>query len=157
MDRYFKMAGFVACQSRQVQVASGQPRSRHQPGREARARLGIRRQPLVAGIGCQDTLRPSDGTQWTWGRNAQVYTKFQNPALEVTPTRVGTNSDWAFVPACGQGRCQGLTKKDGFKFANHLGFKVRPPDAGPVMRQTPWRLTHVEADGPPQEPRTQGV
>jgi hypothetical protein len=35
------------------------------------------------------------------------------------------------------------------KLANRLGFKVRPPDAGPVIRQRPWRLPHVEADAPP--------
>jgi alpha-tubulin suppressor-like RCC1 family protein len=55
----------------------------------------------------------ADGTLWTWGRNAHVYTESQNPALDATPTRVGTNSDWGSVPACGLGWCQGLTKKDG--------------------------------------------
>ena len=35
------------------------------------------------------------------------------------------------------------------EFANRLGFNVRPPDAAPVIHQTPWRLPHVEADAPP--------
>jgi len=55
----------------------------------------------------------SDGTLWTWGRNAHVYTDSQNPALDATPMRVGTNSDWASIPACGLWWRQGLTKKDG--------------------------------------------
>jgi alpha-tubulin suppressor-like RCC1 family protein len=174
----------------------------------------------------------SDGTLWAWGRHAHVYTGVSDQALDATPTRVGTNSDWASIPACGMWWCQGLTKKDGslwlmdasdfdlnrphgpekavrFKrielqkdivayvggaahitapgghlpigvaltrdgevwtwgmvlgdprslgnrligraveFANRLGFKVRPPDAAPVIHQTPWRLPHVEADALP--------
>jgi alpha-tubulin suppressor-like RCC1 family protein len=55
----------------------------------------------------------SDGTLWTWGRHAHHYTDSQNPALDATPTRVGTNSDWRSIPACGLWLCQGLTKKDG--------------------------------------------
>jgi len=55
----------------------------------------------------------ADGTLWTWGREAHVYTESQNPALDTTLTRVGTNSDWVSIPACGLWWCQGLTKKDG--------------------------------------------
>jgi alpha-tubulin suppressor-like RCC1 family protein len=55
----------------------------------------------------------SDGTLWTWGRNAHVYTETHDPALDPTPTRVGTNSDWASISACGLWWCQGLVKKDG--------------------------------------------
>ncbi|MCX6928174.1 MAG: hypothetical protein NT154_33935, partial [Verrucomicrobia bacterium] len=51
----------------------------------------------------------SDGTLWTWGRHAHHYTDSQNPALDATPTRVGTNCDWQSVPACGLWLCQGLT------------------------------------------------
>jgi hypothetical protein len=174
----------------------------------------------------------ADGTLWTWGRNAHVYTESQNPALDATPTRVGTNSDWASIPACGVGWCQGLTKKDGslwlmdasdfdvnlrrgppravrfgrvdlrkdvvaytagvahisapgghlpigvaltrdgevwtwgmmlgdprgpgnqlayraYQLANRLGYRGYPPDAPPIVRQTPWRLPQVEADAPP--------
>jgi alpha-tubulin suppressor-like RCC1 family protein len=55
----------------------------------------------------------SDGTLWAWGRYAHVYTGVSDQALDATPTRVGTNSDWASIPACGTWWCQGLTKKDG--------------------------------------------
>jgi alpha-tubulin suppressor-like RCC1 family protein len=171
----------------------------------------------------------SDGTLWSWGRNAHVYTGAQDQTLDATPTRVGTNSDWQSISACGLWWCQGLTKKDGsrwfmdasdsqpngprspykpvqfrrvelqkdvvvyiagaahaaapgvhapigvaltrngevwtwglmlgdprslgdrllfqaIKLANHLGYKGRPGDAKPVMRQTPWRLPHLELD-----------
>jgi alpha-tubulin suppressor-like RCC1 family protein len=176
----------------------------------------------------------SDGTLWTWGRNAHVYTESRNPALDVTPTRVGTNSDWASISACGLGWCQGLTKKDGslwlmdasdfdvnlrhgpskavrfrqielrkdvvaytagvahitapgghlpigaaltrdgevwtwgmvlgdprslgnrlayraIRLVNRLGYKGRPPDAAPIIRQTPWRLPHLEPDASPNQ------
>lgn len=169
----------------------------------------------------------SDGTLWAWGRNAHVYTGVGDQALDATPTRVGTNSDWRSIPACGLWWCQGLTKKDGslwlmdasdfdvnqphgpskavrfrrvelqkdvvaytagaahitapgghlpigaaltrdgevwtwgmmlgdprslgnrlayraVKLANRLGYKGEPPYASPVMRQTPWRLPHLE-------------
>ena len=169
----------------------------------------------------------ADGTLWTWGRNAHVYSDAQNQTLDTVPTRVGTNSDWASVPACGLGWCQGLTKKDGslwlmdasdfdvnlrhgppravrfgrvdlrkdvvtytagvahisapggnlpigvaltrdgevwtwgmmlgdprglrgrlelsaFRLANRFGYKSYPPDAKPVIRQTPWQLQHLE-------------
>ena len=168
-----------------------------------------------------------DGTLWSWGREAHVYTGAQDLKLDATPTRVGTNSDWASIPACGLWWCQGLTKKDGslwlmdasdfdvnqphgpskavrfrrvelgkdivaytaggahaaaagihdpigvaltrdgevwtwglmlgdprgllsrlelrvIGLANRLGYKGRPPDAGPVIRQTPWLLPHEE-------------
>jgi alpha-tubulin suppressor-like RCC1 family protein len=167
----------------------------------------------------------ADGTLWTWGRNAHVYSDAQNPSLDTVPTRVGTNCDWASIPACGLGWCQGLTKKDGslwlmdasdfdvnlrrgpskavrfrrvelekdvvaymagvahaaapgmhapigvaltrdgevwtwglmlgdprglrsrlelgaFQLASRFGYKGRPPDAAPVVRQAPWRLPH---------------
>jgi alpha-tubulin suppressor-like RCC1 family protein len=167
----------------------------------------------------------ADGTLWTWGRNAHVYSDAQNPSLDTVPTRVGTNCDWASIPACGLGWCQGLTKKDGslwlmdasdfdvnlrrgpskavrfrrvelekdvvaymagvahaaapgmhapigaaltrdgevwtwglvlgdprglrsrlelgaFQLASRFGYKGRPLDAAPVVRQAPWRLPH---------------
>ena len=173
----------------------------------------------------------SDGTLWTWGRNAHAYTDAQDPALDTTPTRVGTNNDWRTIPACGWWWCQGLTKKDGslwlmdasdgepygprppykpvrfrrvelqkdvvaytagaahaaapgvhapigvaltrdgevwtwglmlgdprglgaklrtsaIKLANRFGYKGEPPDAMPVIRQTPWRLPCVEPEAP---------
>jgi len=55
----------------------------------------------------------ADGTLWSWGREAHVYTGAQDLRLDATPARVGTNSDWASIPACGFWWCQGLTKKDG--------------------------------------------
>jgi hypothetical protein len=55
----------------------------------------------------------SDGTLWTWGRNADAYTDTHDPARDTTPTRVGTNSDWRSILACGLWWCQGLIKKDG--------------------------------------------
>jgi alpha-tubulin suppressor-like RCC1 family protein len=74
----------------------------------------------------------ADGTLWTWGRNAHVYTESQNPALDATPTRVGTNSDWASIPACGLWWCQGLTKKDGSLWLMDASdFDVNQPH-GPV-------------------------
>jgi alpha-tubulin suppressor-like RCC1 family protein len=171
----------------------------------------------------------SDGTLWTWGRNAHVYNDAQDPARDTTPTRVGTDSDWRTIPACGGWWCQGLTKKDGSlwlmdasdgetngprppykparfrrvelqkdvvayaagaahaaapgihapigvaltrdgevwtwglrlgdprglvsrlelsatKLAKRFGYKGGPPDARPVIAQTPWQLQHVEAD-----------
>ena len=176
----------------------------------------------------------SDGTLWTWGRHAHVYTESQNPALDATPTRVGTNGDWRSIAACGLRWCQGLTKKDGslwlmdasdfdvnrphgpnkavrfrrvelqkdvvaytagaahitapgghlpigvaltrdgevwtwgmmlgdprslgnglayraVKLANGLGYKGEPPDATPVIRQTPWQLPHAEPDDLPKQ------
>jgi len=169
----------------------------------------------------------SDGTLWSWGRNAHVYTDTHDPALDSRPTRIGTNSDWRSIPACGLWWRQGLTKKDGsfwlmdasdydanrppkhakalrfrrtkfqravvaytagdahgvaigvhgpigvaltrdgevwtwglmlgepptfasilqngaIPLANQLGFKVQPVDPGPVIRQTPWQLQHLE-------------
>lgn len=168
----------------------------------------------------------SDGTLWAWGRNADAYTGMQDQTLNTKPTRVGTNSDWQTIPACGWWWCQGLTKKDGslwlmdasdfdlnrprsahqevrfrrvelqkdvvactagaaaatlyalapigvaltrdgevwtwgvmlgdprslgnrlecraIELANRLGYKGRPPDAKPVIRQTPWQLQHLE-------------
>ena len=55
----------------------------------------------------------SDGTLWAWGRQAHVYTGASDSAQNVTPTRVGTNSDWASLSACAGWWCQGLIKKDG--------------------------------------------
>ena len=55
----------------------------------------------------------SDGTLWAWGRHAEVYTGAPNQTLNTKPMRVGTNTDWAAIPACGGWWCQGLTKKDG--------------------------------------------
>ena len=175
----------------------------------------------------------ADGTLWTWGRNAHVYSDAQDVTLDAIPTRVGTNSDWASIPACGLGWCQGLTKKDGslwlmdasdfdvnlnrgpskalrfkrielekdvvaytagvahisspgghlpigvaltrdgevwtwgmmlgnplglggrllysaIKLVDPRGVQVRLPDSAPVIRQTPWRLPHVEPDVPPK-------
>ena len=66
----------------------------------------------------------SDGTLWTWGRNAHVYTESQNPALDAMPTRVGTNSDWASIPACGLGWCQGSDEEGRFTLAHGcFGFR----------------------------------
>jgi len=169
----------------------------------------------------------ADGTLWTWGRNAHAFTDSQDPTLDTTPTRVGANSDWRGISACGLWRCLGLIKQDGslwlmdasdtlrhgprppykpvpfrrvelqkevvaytagaahaaapgihvpiwvaltrdgevwtwglmlgdprslgsklecgaIRIANHFGYKGKPPDAAPVIRQTPWRLPHVE-------------
>jgi alpha-tubulin suppressor-like RCC1 family protein len=169
----------------------------------------------------------SGGTLWTWGRNAHAYTDAQDPTLDTTPTRVGTNSDWRTIPACGLWWCQGLTKKDGslwlmdasdgepngprppykpvrfrrvelqkdvvayaagsahaaapgvhapigvvltrdgevwtwglmlgdprglaskleyraVQLASRFGYKGEPPNARPVIRQTPWQLQHLE-------------
>jgi len=33
---------------------------------------------------------------------------------------------------------------DAVKLANRFGYRREPPDAGPVIRQTPWRLPHEE-------------
>jgi alpha-tubulin suppressor-like RCC1 family protein len=55
----------------------------------------------------------SDGTLWTWGRNAHVYTGASNQTLNATPKRIGTDSDWQNISACGLWWCQGLIKKDG--------------------------------------------
>jgi len=176
----------------------------------------------------------ADGTLWTWGRNAHIYTDTQNPALDGTPTRVGTDNDWAAIPACGLWWCQGLIKKDGslwlmdasefdvnrphpppravrfrrvelqkdvvaytagaahitapgghlpigaaltrdgevwtwgmmlgdprspgnqlayraVKLANRFGYKGETPYATPIVRQTPWRLPHLEPDVPPKQ------
>ena len=176
----------------------------------------------------------ADGTLWTWGRNAHVYSDAQDITLDAVPTRVGTNSDWASIPACGVGWCQGLTKKDGslwlmdasdfdvnlhrgpskalrfrrielekdvvaftagvahisspgghlpigvaltrdgevwtwgmmlgnplglggrllysaIKLMDPLGVQVRLPAPDPAIRQTPWRLPHVETGIPPKQ------
>ena len=55
----------------------------------------------------------SDGTLWAWGRNAHVFTGVSDQALDATPIRVGTNSDWRTISACGWCWCQGLAKQDG--------------------------------------------
>jgi alpha-tubulin suppressor-like RCC1 family protein len=175
----------------------------------------------------------ADGTLWTWGRNAHVYSAAQDQTLDTIPTRVGTNSDWQSIPACGVWWCQGLTKKDGslwfmdasegqpngprspykavrfkrvelhkdviayvagaahaaapgvhgpigvaltrdgevwtwglmlgdppslgrrllcsaIKLMDPLGAQEHLPAADAVVRQTPWRLPHVEPDVPPK-------
>jgi hypothetical protein len=61
-----------------------------------------------------------DGEVWTWG------------------LMLGTPRSFRYRLAC-----------RAVKLANGLGFKGRPPDPAPVIRQTPWRLPHVEADAPP--------
>jgi hypothetical protein len=174
----------------------------------------------------------ADGTLWTLGRNAHVYTDTHDPALDSRPTRIGTNSDWRSIPACGLWWRQGLTRKDGslwlmdasdydanwppnhakalrfrrfelpkdvvaytagdahgaamgvhapigvaltrdgevwtwglmlgdprglgnrlayraVRLANRFGYKGEPPYAAPVIRQTPWRLPHLEPDASP--------
>ena len=35
------------------------------------------------------------------------------------------------------------------KLANRLGYKGGPPYATPTVRQTPWRLPHLEPEAPP--------
>jgi alpha-tubulin suppressor-like RCC1 family protein len=55
----------------------------------------------------------SDGTLWVWGRQADVYTGASDPAQNLIPARVGTNSDWRSISACAGWWCQGLIKKDG--------------------------------------------
>jgi len=55
----------------------------------------------------------SDGTLWAWGREAHVYTGASNPAEDVRPARVGTDSDWQSISAAPGWWCQGLIKKDG--------------------------------------------
>jgi alpha-tubulin suppressor-like RCC1 family protein len=70
----------------------------------------------------------SDGTLWTWGRNADVYTGVTNQAAGLTPMRIGTNSDWRGVSACGGWWCTGLTKKDGsFWFMDASDSKPNGP------------------------------
>jgi alpha-tubulin suppressor-like RCC1 family protein len=169
----------------------------------------------------------SDGTLWSWGRSAHIYTGAMDPALDATPMRVGRQTNWASIRACGLWFCQGLVKKDGsfwlmdatdgepngpvylhvtvrieridlrkdivaftagaahaaapgvhapigvavtrdgevwtwglmlgdprvlgdklrlsaIKLANRFGYKGRPPNAKPVIRQSPWQLQHLE-------------
>ena len=173
----------------------------------------------------------ADGTLWTWGRNAHAYTASQDPTRDTAPTRVGTNSDWQSISACGLWWCQGLIKKDGslwlmdasdglpngprppykparfrrvelqkdvvaytagsahaaargvhapigvaltrdgevwtwglmlgdprslrgrlqaqaVRLAQHFGYKGGPPDAAPVIRQTPWQLPNAGSGTP---------
>jgi alpha-tubulin suppressor-like RCC1 family protein len=67
------------------------------------------------GFGTEDTVFAvkSDGTLWAWGRQAHVYTSVTNQSLDATPIRLGTDSDWRSISACGNWWCQGLIKKDG--------------------------------------------
>jgi alpha-tubulin suppressor-like RCC1 family protein len=55
----------------------------------------------------------ADGTLWTWGRHAERYTGATNIAQNATPTRIGTNSDWASICSTDWWWITGLTKKDG--------------------------------------------
>src|SRR6185295_569445 len=55
----------------------------------------------------------SDGTLWAWGRNADVFTGVKDTVLNVSPVRMGTDSDWRSMAASGLWWGVGLTKKDG--------------------------------------------
>jgi alpha-tubulin suppressor-like RCC1 family protein len=87
----------------------------------------------------------ADGTLWTWGREAHVYTESQNPALDTTPTRVGTNSDWASIPACGLWWCQGLTKKDGSLWLMDAS-DGEPNGPGPPYKPVRFKRVELQKD-----------
>jgi alpha-tubulin suppressor-like RCC1 family protein len=55
----------------------------------------------------------SDGSLWTWGREADRYTGASDPAQNSIPTQVGTNSDWMSLCATTGWWCSGLIKIDG--------------------------------------------
>lgn len=83
----------------------------------------------------------ADGTLWTWGRTAHFYTGSPNLVLDATPMRLGTNSDWAFVSACGLWWCQGLIKKDGSLWLMDASGSLR---YGPKSPYKPVRFRRVD-------------
>ena len=54
----------------------------------------------------------SDGTLWSWGRQAYAFTGVENQSLCAAPIQVGTNSDWKAISRFGW-QYQVLLKKDG--------------------------------------------
>jgi alpha-tubulin suppressor-like RCC1 family protein len=82
----------------------------------------------------------SDGSLWAWGREAHVYTGVTDQSLDAAPVRIGTDSDWKSISACGTWWCQGLTKKDGsFWFMD--ASDARPN--GPVTPYHPVKFKRV--------------
>jgi alpha-tubulin suppressor-like RCC1 family protein len=78
----------------------------------------------------------SDGTLWTWGRNAHFYTGARDPALDATPMRVGGETNWASIRACGLWWCQGLVKKDGsFWLMDESNGEPNGPGTSPAPLQ----------------------
>jgi alpha-tubulin suppressor-like RCC1 family protein len=63
----------------------------------------------------------SDGTLWSWGRNAHLFTCTREGSSFATPTRVGTNADWQAISPNGW-LYQVLLKKDGSLWALHASY-----------------------------------
>ena len=61
--------------------------------------------------------------------------------MDATPCRVGTNSDWRSIPACGWWWCQGLIKKDGSRWL--MDASDGQPN-GPRPPYKPVRFRRVE-------------
>jgi hypothetical protein len=64
-------------------------------------------------------------------------------AIGVALTRDGEVWTWGLVlgdPRSLRGRLQAQA----IRLAQHLGYKGGPPDAAPVIRQTPWLLPHLD-------------
>lgn len=86
----------------------------------------------------------SDGTLWAWGRDAHVYTGVSDPSLDAAPVRVGTNTDWRTISACGWWWCQGLTKRDGSLW--FMDVSDSKPN-GPRSPYKPVQFRRVELPG----------
>ncbi|HKQ36724.1 MAG TPA: hypothetical protein VJ063_01525 [Verrucomicrobiae bacterium] len=73
----------------------------------------------------------SDGTLWSWGREAHRFTSALNGGGNATPAQVGTNNDWQAICRVGW-MYQLLRKKDGSLWAMHAE-RSQPAGASPKL------------------------
>lgn len=69
--------------------------------------------------------------------------------IGVALTRDGEVWTWGLMLGDPRGPVSRLEYR-AVQLATHLGYKGEPPDAKPVIRQTPWQLPHVAPGTPPR-------
>ncbi len=112
-------------------------------------RVGADSNWVDVGFGTDDTVFAikSDGSLWAWGRQAHAYTGVMNQDLDVSPVRIGADSDWRGISACGNWWCQGLTKKDGSLWLMDASCGLpngpRPPFGPPKFRRIGLKKDYV--------------
>jgi alpha-tubulin suppressor-like RCC1 family protein len=85
----------------------------------------------------------SDGTLWAWGADADIYTGAPGPALNATPSQVGTNRDWRACSAFWNS-CTLLMKQDGSLWALDDVLDQRGQRVGnPKWKMKPVRLRRI--------------
>jgi len=80
----------------------------------------------------------SNGTLWAWGRCAHEFTGVRDHTLDVTPVRVGTDSDWKAISSFGGWNYEVLMKKDGSLWG------LQAPSLAPVSAPKPLRVTRLD-------------